>query len=306
MINENKSNKNEPEIGASKPNIEGFMTDADMGLNYGRHKTNTENNAHLKEHFNASSLKLEDILVDKIKKILEHGVKMIAKGYTIEILENQLEKSPFCNDFYPCNIIKIRETGDQYKIGPRTYKYIGNGHKEISEPSILLFQQIMKRLDEVYNLPYNSIPKFTESILEKTLKEITKEECKPSENDFFLDLIGEAEKIIAAKGTIAGMGALDKEYVAPDNTNAGIVEIKRKSEFSDIIEKYKLSELGAIAKGAIIINNLLEKKYETALKLAKELPEAYRARVQQIINEMKNSNAHSNAQNQINKLEEKT
>ncbi|MGB9708129.1 MAG: hypothetical protein ACPLXC_02260, partial [Candidatus Pacearchaeota archaeon] len=122
----------------NKPNIEGFLTPAEMGLNYdldGRRiaKQDTQE-AYLKEHFNAGFPKLSDNLVENLKQLFLYGVEKIASGYNIEVLEDQLDKSPSCNDFYQCTVIRIKETGDQYKIGPRTYKYIGNGHKEISEP----------------------------------------------------------------------------------------------------------------------------------------------------------------------------
>ncbi|MGB9708298.1 MAG: hypothetical protein ACPLXC_03190, partial [Candidatus Pacearchaeota archaeon] len=171
-----------------------------------------------------------------------------------------------------------------------------------SEPSIYLFEQAIKRIQELSDLTKDTIPQFGDSILDPILGTVVEGECAPSETDFFMGLVKEAEQIIAAKGSLAGMGALDEAYVAPDNTNAGVVEIKQHSEFSDIISKYKLSELGATAKGALVINSILERRYETALKIAKDLPWEYRAKVQSIINEIKKLEYNVN-QNSINKSE---
>ena len=110
--------------------------------------------------------------------------------------------------------------------------------------------------------------------------------CKPETFDLS-DLVGELGTIMAEKGSFFGMAATDANYIAPDSNNAGVIEIKKKSEFSDIIEKYKLSELGATHTGAIVINCILEKRYENALSFAKRLPQNHRARVQSVVNEIK-------------------
>ncbi len=266
------TDKNKPEQGEtppSKPNITGFMTPEEMGLNYGSDgKPVVKEEIHLEEHFNERMVSLEYPIMRVIRQVLEYGARKIAPDYTIEIIRDQLDRPSYSNECYPCTVIKIKETKDQYKIGTKTFKYIGNGHKEISEPSKHLFEQIIKRRNELSNLAENEIPRFADSILEKILKETSKGECAPCETDFFADLFTFAEQALEGR-TIGGMSAKDEasvkgDYWEGESKSAEIMISKSDPRFSRLLHEDGLEIVKGAAHGPEIINAIAEQDYAQA------------------------------------------
>ena len=209
MAEQNKEKENQ------KP-FDGFMTDDDVqnkmcGFSPLEEKVKKEE-PHLEQHFNARSIKLGEYMVQTLKELVKYAVNKIAKDYTVEVLEDQLDKSPYYNDFYECLRIRIKETGDQYYVGQHSLKYIGNGHKEISEPSKHFLSEIVKRPRELLELDKSRIPGFADSILDGILeREYDIGKCEASEIDFLADLVDFAKDAFA--NGVMGLSATDEEYV---------------------------------------------------------------------------------------------
>ena len=289
MAEENKEKENQ------KP-IEGFMSEDDVqdkmcGFSPLKKKTKEEE-PHLEQHFIARSIKLREYIVQTLEGLVIYAINKIVKDkYTVEVLEDQLDKSPYSNDFYKCKIIRIKETGDQCYVGEHSLKYIGNGHKKISGPLKQFLSEIVRKPRKLLELDKSRIPEFADSILEGILKQEYAGECKTSEINFFADLVDFAKDAFA--NGVMGLSATDEEYI-PGNDyekeKSEILEFKKEDErFTNIFEilkdrfdvdpkkaEEKLAEFRGKNHADQIINSLAEQKYDVALSFAKKmLPEDF-------------------------------
>ena len=301
-----------------KPEIEGFMTEGDVqnkicGFSPLDKKTKKEE-LHLEQHFNAGSIKLGEYIVQTLEELVKYAVNKIAKDYTVEVLEKQYDKSPYSDELYGCIIIKIKETGDQYYVGQHSLRYIGNGHKEISEPSKQFLSEIVKRPRKLLELDKSRIPEFADSILEKILEKEYVGECKTSEIDFLADLVDFAKDAFA-NGAM-GLSATDEKYVPGrdyENEKSEILKFKKEDKrFTNIFEilkdrfdenpekaEEKLAEFRGKAHADQIITSLAEKKYNVALSFAKKMEPEYYVLIESVCRELScsyHSKTHSHSE----------
>ncbi|UZE94124.1 MAG: hypothetical protein IB618_00925 [Candidatus Pacearchaeota archaeon] len=321
----------------SRPNIPGFQTEEELlaemlgGANVKRHTvTRYEKKIPMSreqiESLNLAASKLSKLWPGyEIETSFRDSVN-VSTGYGMS------EVVPATSYFTKW---KGKLTQDKLSIGYNEEKNIGaikfeaDGNREIRDTGVYYLSNVInlivfkgRRLDE------SNLDRYTNPLIKEALEILRKDlepvrtnrtiqqvientkideperlKCEPKKFDFLGelgDLVGYMDNLVAEKGGFAGMSIVDQQYEAPDNKNAGEIIIKKRSEISDFVDKYQLSELGAIAKGAIIINALLESRIDEALALAKYLPDNYKEKVYSIVEDIQQNYSQNNKLNQNN------
>lgn len=288
-----------------KPTIDGFLTDKEMGL--GKFQPVREDN-HLKEHFkadvnlsNKGSNNMKDLVIDAFKEIAPEYKDKIEVRKDFDITYSSIAGS--YNELYNCYVISI-PTGDEVHVGPRTLKYIGNGHVPISHRMNCFLNEAKKNQREVLRLNAINRNSFLRPIMERANESLAEylEQFQPKKEEIKIaerikrnieEIIAETPKealVCEAKTelfdlsgwgeefgsclegkTIAGMEAQDTEYVKGSDyagQESKVIEIfKSDPRFRNYIDNMKLNSLEGSNEGHQIINALIQHDYLQAARL---------------------------------------
>lgn len=333
MANETDENQTKEEKGNEKPNIEGFLTDTEMGLKYEMPKRHTETRYEKK-------IELSREEFDNISLAISRRFNRVFPGYEIEISPSLVNMGPNAGELVIDAISYVlkkdgKPTGDELRIGRQDrvslsiVKFEADGNKAVRDAGFYFLANVVDfvtgkgyrfndtNLDDILNPVVAGALKLAGIIIEAAKKEPEKLKCEAGSydflsKDFLASIKGEIENIVAEKGGLLGLTATE-EYKDPDSTNAGIVEITKKDPRFDIVrQKYGgLWQLTTFGNGEIIITDIVEayhskeerikkQKLNEALSLSKNFPLKYKQIVEETVKGIENS-----AQNSINKSKTK-